>query len=48
MKCGPMIFTVITHKDGALAHNLEIGPLPVIFSLPYVMRLFIRSDEELR
>ena len=27
MKYGPLIFPVVPHKDGALAHHLEVGPL---------------------
>ena len=47
MKYGPLKFTVVTHKDGAFYHHLEVGTLPSEFLFSSVLGSFIRDDEEL-
>ena len=36
MKDGTMEFTVFPHKDGVLAHHLEVGPFLYTFRLPSI------------
>ena len=47
MKDGTLGFTVVTHKDGVLAHHIEVVRFPSNFSLPSVLGLFLRADEGL-
>ena len=47
MKDGPLVFTIITHKDRAFVHHLEVGLFPYDFILPSAPGPFLRADEEL-
>ena len=47
MKDGTLSFPIVPHKDGALAHHLEVGPLPANFGFPSILGTFLGSDEEL-
>ena len=47
MKYGTLRFPVVTQKDRAFAHHLEVGPLPSDFVFSSVLGPFLRADEEL-
>ena len=47
MKYGHLVFSVVRHKDGTLAHHLWVGPLLVNFGFHYVTDQFLRADEYL-
>ena len=44
MKDGTLGFPIVPHRDGALAHNLEVGNFPYNFTYPFP---FLRDYEEL-
>ena len=47
MKDGPLEIPVVTHKDGYLAHHLEVITFSANFGIPSVSGPFLRDDEEL-
>ena len=47
MKDGSLLFSIVPNKYGALAHHLEVGPLPANSLFHYLLGPFMRSDEEL-
>ena len=47
MKDGPLEIPVVTHKDGDLAHHLEVITFSANFGIPSVSGPFLRDDEEL-
>ena len=47
MKDDTLVFLVVPEKDGSLAHNLDVVPLPENFGFPSVPELILRDDENL-
>ena len=47
MKYGPLIFTVVPHKDRLLSHYLEIGFLPAKFVFYYFVVPFLGMTSSL-
>ena len=47
MNNGSLIFPVVPHQDGMLAHHLEVGSLPDEFLLSSVVVTILGDYEEL-
>ena len=45
MKYGLLVFPIVSQKNGALAHHLEVVPFPANFGLASVPGPFLRADE---
>ena len=44
---GPMIFTLVPHKDVNICHRLELGPFLANLRFPSVVGPFMRADENI-
>ena len=47
MEDGPLVFSIVPHKDGTFYHQLEVVPFPSDFIFPSVPVPFLRADDEL-
>ena len=47
MRYGPLGFIIVTHKDEALSHHLEVGPFPDNFGFTSIPGKFLRYHEAL-